>query len=298
MKIGALEAGGTKMVLGVYDMEGKELERISIPTESPEITMPAMIDFFDSHQVDALGIGSFGPVDLRKESPTYGYITSTPKLKWRNYPFMPQLIRNRKIPVGFDTDVNAAAIAEAELGVARGCEDVVYVTVGTGIGAGIIVHGQTVHGLLHPELGHLLLRIHPDDPIPQGVCPYHGACLEGLAAGPALGARVGGDARDLPDDHPSFAIEAYYLAQMCVNITLTLSPEKIVLGGGVMQRQSLLAMVRAETMRLLNGYLQVELITNHIDQYIVTPALYPVSGLVGSYLLGKRALEQSARGSL
>ena len=292
-KIGALEGGGTKMVLAVFTEDGQELERISMPTETPDVTMPKMIEFFRRHEVDALGVASFGPVDLHKDSPTYGSITTTPKLAWANYPILEKLLDGRDISAGFDTDVNAAAIAEVELGAARGCQNAVYVTIGTGIGAGIYCNGQSISGLLHPETGHILLKPHPDDPNPRGVCPYHESCLEGLAAGPAIGARVQGDARDLPDDHPTFQIEAYYLAQMCVNLILTVSPEKIVLGGGVMQRESLLKMVRKETQRLLGGYVASPMITEKIDEYIVTPELYPVSGLIGAYLVGKKALENA-----
>lgn len=292
-KIGALEAGGTKMVLAVYEEDGTELERLTLPTETPEITMPPMIAFFRRHGIDALGVGSFGPLDLNPASPTYGFITSTPKLAWKNYPLLKNLLDGRSIPAGIDTDVNAAIIAEAELGAARGCQNAVYVTIGTGIGGGVYANGQTVHGLLHPEVGHTLLRPHPLDPNPRGVCPYHESCLEGLAAGPAIGARVGGDAKNLPDDHPTFEIEAFYLAQMCVNLITTLSPERIILGGGVMQRSRLFAQVREQTVRLLNGYIQAPAITGHIDEYIVAPQLFPVSGLVGSYLIGKKALEKA-----
>ena len=290
-KIGALEAGGTKMVLAIYQEDGTELERITLPTETPEVTMPKMIAFFREHNIDALGVGTFGPVDLNPESPTYGYITSTPKLAWKNYPLLEKLLDGQDIPAGIDTDVNAAIIAEAEMGAARGCQNAVYVTIGTGIGGGVYSNGKTVHGLLHPEVGHALLKPHPDDPNPRGVCPYHESCMEGLAAGPAIGARVQGDAKDLPDDHPTFAIEAYYLAQTCVNLIMTLSPERIILGGGVMQRESLIKMVRSETLRLLNGYIQHPAILEHIDEYIVTPDLFPVSGLVGSFLIGKAALQ-------
>lgn len=290
-KIGALEAGGTKMVLAIYNENGAELERLTLPTETPDVTMPKMIAFFREHQIDALGVGSFGPLDLNPASPTYGSITSTPKLAWRDYPLLTNLLDGRDIPAGIDTDVNAAIIAEVEQGAARGCENAVYITIGTGIGGGVYSNGKTVHGLLHPEVGHALLKPHPDDPNPRGVCPYHESCLEGLAAGPAIGVRVQGDAKDLPDDHPTFAIEAYYLAQMCVNLIMTLSPERIILGGGVMQRESLIKQVRAETLRLLNGYIQSPAILEHIDEYIVTPDLFPVSGLVGSYLIGKAALE-------
>ena len=171
MTIGALEAGGTKMVLAAFDETGKELERMTIPTEEPAVTMPPMQQFFDRWKIDALGVGSFGPLDPNPDSPTYGYITSTPKLKWKDYPLLPELLQGKNIPAAIDTDVNAAALAELEMGAAKGCSNVVYVTVGTGIGGGVVVGGQTVHGLLHPEVGHMLLRPHPEDPIPHGVCP-------------------------------------------------------------------------------------------------------------------------------
>lgn len=281
------------MVLAVYWEDGTEIERITLPTESPSETMPPMIAFFEKHQVDALGVGSFGPLELHPDAPNYGSITSTPKLKWKDYPLLKELLGGRNIPAKIDTDVNAAVLAEVELGAARGCRNAVYVTIGTGIGGGVYADGQLLHGLVHPELGHMLLRPHPEDPNPRGVCPYHDGCVEGLAAGPAIGARVGGDARELPDDHPTFAIEAHYLAQMCVNLILTLSPEKIILGGGVLGRQGLLPMVRRETLRLLGGYVQAAAITENIDSYIVAPALFPVSGLAGSYLLGKQALAEA-----
>lgn len=290
-KIGALEAGGTKMVLGVFDETGAELERLTLPTLTPEETVPPMRAFLDKHGIDALGIGSFGPLELNPDAANYGSITSTPKLAWRDYPLLPALRGDRDIPCAIDTDVNAAVLAEAELGAARGLTDAVYITVGTGVGGGVLSGGKLVHGLLHPEVGHMLLRPHRDDPNPRGVCPYHDGCLEGLAAGPAIGARVGGDAKNLPDDHPTFVIEADYLAQMCVNLLVTLSPQKIILGGGVMQRTALFGMIRARVLELLNGYVQSDAVLNHIDTLIVPPVLFPVSGLVGSYLLGKRAME-------
>lgn len=292
IKIGALEAGGTKMVLAVYDNEGNELDRLTLPTEAPDKTLRAMTGYFRDHRVDALGVGSFGPLDLNPASPTYGWITTTPKLEWRNTPLLQKLLDGRDIPASIDTDVNAAIMAEVALGAAQGCDSAVYVTIGTGIGGGVYVNGQTVHGMLHPEIGHVLVKPHPEDPIPRGVCPYHESCLEGLAAGPAIGARANCDARTLPDDHPVFVMEAHYLAQMCVNLMTTLSPQRIVLGGGVMQRSALLPLVRKETLRLLGGYLQSPLLDN-MDEYIVAPKLYPVSGLVGSWLIGKQALEKA-----
>ena len=291
-RIGALEAGGTKMVLGIFDEQGNEITRHTIPTLMPGETVPAMQAFFDEYKIDALGVASFGPLDLDPESDTYGYITSTPKLKWRDYPLLDALRGESGIPCAIDTDVNAAVLAEADRGAAKGLTDAVYITVGTGIGGGVLSGGNLVHGLLHPEIGHILLRSHPDDPNPKGVCPYHDGCCEGLAAGPAIGARVGGDAKALPDDHPTFIIEADYLAQMCVNLILIVSPKRIILGGGVMQRQSLFPLIRSRTRELLNGYVQSPAVLEHMDQLIVPPALFPVSGLIGAYLLGKRALMQ------
>ena len=293
MTIGALEAGGTKMVLAAFDETGKELERMTIPTEEPAVTMPPMQQFFDRWKIDALGVGSFGPLDPNPDSPTYGYITSTPKLKWKDYPLLPELLQGKNIPAAIDTDVNAAALAELEMGAAKGCRSAVYITVGTGIGGGVVVGGQTVHGLLHPEVGHMLLRPHPDDPIPHGVCPYHDGCLEGLAAGPAIGARVQGDARNLPDDHPAFRIEAYYLAQMCQNLIVTVSPEKIILGGGVMQQKHLFPLIRKKTLALLGGYVQHPAVENGLEDYIVEPGLGVNSGVMGAYLLAREALEEA-----
>lgn len=290
-KIGALEAGGTKMVLAVYLEDGTKMEEITLPTLDPSETLPRMKGFFRDHQVDALGVGSFGPLDLDPRSETYGSITSTPKLAWRNVPLLKELLDGRDIPAAIDTDVNAAILAEKELGAARGCENAVYITIGTGVGGGVMSGGRLVHGMLHPEVGHMLLRPHPQDPNPRGVCPYHDGCLEGLAAGPAIGARIQGDAKALPDDHPTFAMEAYYLAQMCVNLIVTLSPERIILGGGVMQRKALLPLIRQETRRLLGGYVQTPQVLDGMDEYIVAPELFPLSGLVGSYLLGLKALK-------
>ncbi len=289
MKIGALEAGGTKMVLGIFDEEGRLLDQTKMPTRSPDKTVPDMIDYFREKQIDKLGIGSFGPLNLNRHSPGYGSITATPKLDWRDYPLLQTMQEALGIPAEIDTDVNAAVMAECRMGAARGCENAVYVTVGTGVGAGVYLNGRTVHGLVHPEVGHMLLRPHPRDPMPGGVCPYHESCLEGLASGPALGKRAGKDGAELSDDDPVFTLEAFYLAQMCVNLIMTVSPEKIIIGGGVLQRSSLMDLVRKETVRLLNGYIQAPEITVRIESYLVLPELYPISGLLGAWLIGKDA---------
>ena len=286
---GALEAGGTKMVLSVLDEAGEILERVSMPTGAPEDTMPGMIAFFRAHPVKALGIGCFGPLDLNPDSPTYGYITATPKLAWRDYPIVPAFREALGMPIGLDTDVNGAALAEARMGAARGLDSCLYVTIGTGVGGGLIIGGSPVHGLTHPELGHMLLAPMPDDPTPDGFCPYHKHCLEGLAAGPAIQKRWGAPAQELPPEHPAWALEADYIAQMCHNAIMAFSPEKIILGGGVMQQAFLFPMIRERTMALLGGYLCSPVVERGMEDYIVAPGLGVNSGVMGAYLLAREA---------
>jgi len=291
MRLGALEAGGTKMVLSLLDENGTMLERCSIPTETPDITMPAMIDFFRAHPVDALGIGCFGPLDLNPQSPAYGSITATPKLAWRNYPILQEFKKALDVPVGIDTDVNAAALAEARLGAARGLGSCLYVTIGTGIGGGVIIGGQPVHGLVHPEVGHQLMSPAANDPTPDGFCPYHKHCLEGLASGPAIGKRWNTHAPELAPDHPAWDVETTYLAQMCHNAIMSFSPEKIILGGGVMQQMFLFPIIRRKTVELLGGYICHEQVDRGLEDYIVPPGLGVNSGVMGAYLLAREALQ-------
>ena len=290
MRYGTLEAGGTKMVLSIGNENNELLEQTSMPTEMPEKTIPAMIEWFRARDIAALGIGSFGPVDLRPESPTYGWITKTPKPGWSDKPLMPPMRDALGVPAMIDTDVNAAALAEWKLGAAQGLNSCMYVTVGTGIGAGLVIEGRLVHGLVHPELGHMLLRPEPNDPMPEGVCPYHKGCLEGLAAGPSIERRWGMKAVDLPPEHRAWDLEASYLAQMCVNSICAFSPEKIILGGGVMQQKHLFPLIREKTLRLLNNYVQHPAILEDIDSYIVEPGLGTRSGATGALLLAKMAL--------
>ena len=260
MRFGTLEAGGTKMVLSVGNEENELLEQASIPTRTPEETIPEMIAWFRDKDIAALGIGTFGPVDLRKDSPTYGWITATPKPGWSNKPLMPPMRDELGVPALIDTDVNAAALAEWELGAAKGLGSCLYVTVGTGIGAGLVAEGRLVHGLVHPEMGHMLLRQEPKDPTPVGFCPFHQGCLEGLASGPAIEKRWGVKAYELPPDHEAWELEAAYLAQMCMNAICAFSPEKIILGGGVMQQKHLFPLIRRKTLDLLNGYVRADVI--------------------------------------
>ncbi len=287
-----MEAGGTKMVLAVGDGAGHIADKLSIPTTAPNETMEGILTYFRKHDIAALGVGCFGPLDLNPSSPTYGYITSTPKLKWKNFPLVKTLADGLHVPVALDTDVNGAALAESTLGAARGLLSCLYVTVGTGIGGGLMVEGNLVHGLLHPELGHMLLRPLLNDPSPEGFCPYHKGCLEGLACGPAIEKRWGVSARDMAPDHPAWALEANYLAQMCVNAIVSFSPEKIILGGGVMQQPHLFPLIRKEVLRLLGGYVQHPAVLNGMEDYIVPPGLQTESGIAGAFLLAKRALLQ------
>jgi fructokinase len=251
--LGAVEAGGTKFVCGA-GTGPDNLVTTQIPTTSPEVTVAAAIAWFQERRVSAVGIGSFGPVDLNPASATWGHITSTPKTGWRNFDLAGTFARGLGVPVRFDTDVNAAVAGEARWGAGRSVSNCLYVTVGTGIGGGAIVSGRVLHGLTHPEMGHI--RIPHDwsrDPFP-GACPYHGDCLEGLASGPAIQGRWGVPPAELQRDHPAWALEAEYLAHGLANFVCTLSPERILLGGGVMAQAQLYEMVREKLACVLASY--------------------------------------------
>ncbi|MDR0896748.1 MAG: ROK family protein [Oscillospiraceae bacterium] len=288
-RLGSLEAGGTKMVCAVGDATGRVYLRERFPTRTPAETLPEIIGFFREAGVQALGIGAFGPIDLHEDSPTYGYITQTPKLSWRDTPLLPLLRETLGVPVGLATDVGAAALAEHALGAAVGLSSCVYVTIGTGIGGGVIAEGRLVRGLMHPEMGHFWLRPHPQDPAPKGFCPYHDGCLEGLASGPAMAKRWGCSPETLPEGHIGWEIEAHYLAQLCMAASAMLSPERIILGGGVMQRQSLLPRIRALTEEMLAGYICHPALLGGMADYIVSPGLHGDSGIIGGLLLAARA---------
>lgn len=287
MRIGALEAGGTKMVCAVGDENGRIEKRVSYPTKTPEETVPQMIEFFRGGDVAALGIGCFGPVELDRKSPAYGYITSTPKLAWADYNIVGAFAGALKVPVGFDTDVNGAALGEVMFGAARGCDTAIYITVGTGVGVGVYANGALLHGLVHPEAGHVLVTKRPDDPY-RGKCPYHASCLEGLAAGPAIMERWGRPAVELADREEVWELESDYIAQAVTNYILTLSPQKVILGGGVMHQEQMFPLVRKKVLDKLNGYLKNDILLNHIEHYIVPPALGDDAGITGALLLGLR----------
>jgi fructokinase len=276
-RLGGIEAGGSKFVCAAGSGP-EDAEIVEFPTTTPQQTIARVAEFFGSRQpVEAIGIGSFGPIDPNPESPTYGYITSTPKRGWRDFDFAGAVTDALAIPVVFDTDVNAAALAESRWGATRGLRNFLYVTVGTGVGGGALVDGRLLHGRLHPEMGHILIpHDRARDPF-AGNCPYHGDCLEGLASGPAIEARWGLPGPMLPDGHAAWDLEADYLAHGIVNWTSILSPERIVLGGGVMQRQELFPKLRVRVAKLLNGYLALP--------EMVPPMLGSRAGVLGAIAL-------------
>ena len=288
MRLGALEAGGTKMVCAIGDETGRILDRMSIPTDVPSVSVPRMTAYFAKHGVEALGIGCFGPVELHESSPRYGHITSTPKQGWRDYDIVGAFTEALHCPIGFDTDVNAAVLGEAVFGQAQGLSCVVYVTVGTGIGAGIYIEGKLLHGMQHPEAGHVPVRRRADDGY-KGRCPYHRDCLEGLASGPAIEERWGEKAVLLADRVEVWELEADYLAQALTGYILTLSPEKIILGGGVMHQEQLFPLIRRKTTEMLGGYLQAEALCD-MDAYIVPASLHDDQGILGCLELARRAI--------
>ena len=292
MKLGAIEAGGTKFVVCIGDEFGNVIERDSFPTETPEETMANIFKFFDGKDIEALGVGCFGPIDPDLNSPTYGYITTTPKPGWGNFNIMGALKERYDIPMGFDTDVNGAALGEAYFGAAKGLDSALYMTIGTGIGCGAIVEGNLVHGLLHPEMGHMNMIVREDDTY-AGKCPFHGTCFEGLAAGPAIEARWGKKGFELPADHPAWDLEAYYIGQALATYVLVISPKKIILGGGVSKQKQMCPLIHKYLREFLNGYIQKdEILTDKIDDYIVSPALGDNAGVCGALALAKQALEK------
>jgi fructokinase len=273
---------------------------MQIPTTSPEKTMAGALNFLRERsegKLQAIGIGSFGPVDLSPSSATFGHVTSTPKLGWQNFNFVGAVRAAFDVPIGFDTDVNAAALGEARWGAAQSLSDFIYLTVGTGIGGGVIVNGQLLHGLVHPELGHI--RIPHDsvrDPY-RGCCPFHSDCLEGLACGPAMEERWGVPASTLSSDHPAWALEAHYLALALANWVCALSPKRIVLGGGVMQQPWLFPLIRTELVRLLNGYVRSRELTETLDHYVVPAMLGTRAGIAGALVLAEQAYQQTQKRS-
>jgi len=284
---GGIEAGGTKFVCIVGRDPDHIIAEKRIPTTTPDETIRNTVDFFTpytaSGELSAIGIASFGPLDLNPNSITYGHITTTPKLAWQNTDLYGWIKRELNVPVTFDTDVNAAAFGEYYWN-KETCrvDPIVYMTVGTGIGVGVIVHGKPLHGLVHPEAGHFALPHNwQRDPFP-GVCPFHGDCLEGLASGPAISKRWGSQPQTLSADHPAWDLEAEYLGLAAINLIYAYSPEQIVLGGGVLLHPGLIDKIRLKIQHLNQGYVHSDLLLNQIEAYVHLPTLGTSSGVLGA----------------
>jgi fructokinase len=295
---GAIEAGGTKFVCAVGSGPGDIRAEMRFPTTTPAETMAQVVSFFRKQEqrhgpVAGIGISTFGPIDPHLSSPTFGYITTTPKLAWQHVPIVAMVREHFHVPIGFDPDVNGAALGEHRWGAAQGLHTFVYLTIGTGIGGGAMVDGRLLHGLMHPEMGHMFVphdRVR--DPFP-GVCPFHGDCWEGLANGPSLEARWGQPGESFPPDHAAWQLEAHYVALGLVNIITILSPQRIILGGGVMGQPHIFPLIRQEVRRQLNGYIQMPEVDAGIADFIVPPLLGNQAGVLGSIALAQNALAAS-----
>lgn len=288
MYIGGIEAGGTKMICAVADEAMTVVDQISIPTTTPTETLSAIFDFFAPYPMKAVGVGSFGPIGIDPQQANYGHILATPKAGWQQIDLVGALSSQwPDTAIIWTTDVNAAAYGELRLGAAQGKNSCVYMTVGTGIGAGVVREGALFQGIGHPEIGHTFVKRHPEDSY-QGTCPYHHDCLEGLAAGPSLEGRTGIKGQDLPADHAVWDLQAFYIGQALVNITLTLAPEKIVIGGGVMNQPQLLTKIKDAFVQQMAGYME----TPPVDDYIAAWALPNQSGITGCLLLAQEKVGQ------
>jgi fructokinase len=299
--LGGVELGGTKCICFIGTSPGDIRQQISVPTGSdPQSTLGRIVDQMNAWQsihgpIAALGVASFGPVDLASHSPTYGFITSTSKHGWRYVDVAGHLTRAFDVPTGFDTDVNGAALAEGRWGAARELADFAYVTVGTGVGVGLVVNARLVYGFSHPELGHArVARLSGDDW--PGACVLHRDCVEGLASGTAIAARAGIPAEQVPAESPIWQSVAHALAQLLHTMVLATAPRRIILGGGVAQsRPELLAQVRTLLLQSLNGYVALEEIAGPIEQYIVAPGLGSLAGPLGALALATDAYRSSSR---
>jgi fructokinase len=297
MLIGAIEAGGTKFVCSIGSGPHDLRSEIRFPTTTPAETLGRSIAYFQERVAEegplaAIGVASFGPIDPHPHSSTYGFITTTPKPGWANADVVGALRAEFDVPIGFDTDVNGAALSEGKWGAAQGLDTFIYLTIGTGIGGGAMVNGKLLHGLVHPEMGHM--RLNHDwekDPFP-GNCPYHADCLEGMANGPAIEKRWGTKGQDLGPSHQAWDLEADYLAQALQSLICTFSPQRIIMGGGVMDVPGLLSKVREKTVTYLNDYVQHPSIIEHIDAYIVPPSLGNKAGVLGAIALGIQAFKE------
>ncbi len=289
MILGALETGGTKMVCAIGDEKGNIYEQAKFPTEKPEETMKNVVGFFKNKGIQALGIASFGPVELNPDKPLYGSILESSKTDWRYFNILESL-ETLGVPMELETDVAGSCIGEHEFGAGKGFDNLVYVTIGTGIGAGVMVNGKMVHGMLHPECGHVLITRRKDDNA-ESACPYHDNCVEGLAGGTAIKKHWGLPASELISREEVWELEADYISQALCSYIMTLSPERIILGGGVMHVEKLFSLIREKTKEYINGYLVADRLKN-MDEYIVPAGLGDNQGIAGCLVLAARALEK------
>ena len=286
---GAIETGGTKIICAKTDEDGKILDSIRFPTgEDPDAAVDRIVDYYKESNVTSIGIGGFGPLELDQSSENYGSLLATPKKGWGNYPMVRNIKRKMNIPILIDTDVNCACLAEVTLGAAKGLSSAIYITIGTGVGVGVYVNGDTVKGMMHPEAGHVLMRRLPGDDFPGG-CPFHGDCFEGLVAGPALAKRMGRPAYEVPAEDPVWDMTAAYIGMAVAGYVFTYSPQKVILGGGVMEQEQMWNRIRRETEKAVAGYIRTPELEN-MEEYIVPAGLGGNQGILGAYLLAKKAL--------
>ena len=289
---GGVETGGTTCVCALATADGRIVARLEVPTTDPDTTLRQVAAFFRGNELpEAIGIGSFGPVDLGSESPTWGYVTNTPKLQWRDANVAPRIRDELGVPVAFHHDVAAAAYGEYVWGAGRGLPSLAYLTVGTGIGVGLVLGGRVWYGATLPEVGHIRIPRVPGDTYP-GSCPSHGDCWEGLACGPALAARYGCDPATLPAEHPGWELEAQYVAAGILAISLIVSPHRLIVGGGVGRRDGLLPRVHERVRELFNDYLHSPMYNEEIDSYLVTPQLGADAGVLGAIALARDSLDR------
>lgn len=285
---GGIEAGGSHFVCAVGTGPDHIIDEATFPTTTPSETLRKTIAFFSNRKnICGIGIGSFGPIDLDVTSDTFGWITSTPKAGWENTDFLGKVEKTLSIPTRIDTDVNAAALSEYLWGNAQNVDNFMYITVGTGIGGSTLIDGKPIPSLTHTEFGHIQIPRNKDIDDFTGCCLYHQDCLEGLASGPAILMRWGYEAHKLEKSHPAWELEAHYLGLAITNAVCTLSPKRIIIGGGIMKHPLLLGQVRLKTQAILNNYIQSKAISSRIEEYIVSPKLGDRSGVLGAIGLAK-----------
>lgn len=287
-----IEGGGTKFKVIIANNPRHIVAEASFPTRDPDNTLAEVISFLHTFQLTSsiqlrgIGLACFGPLELDARSPNYGNITTTPKLLWQNFPILEFFRAHLNLPVWINTDVNAAALAEGRWGAARGLAEYAYITVGTGIGGGLIHNKRPIIGMTHPEIGHMRVTRALDDQF-AGNCPSHLDCLEGLASAPAIEDRWDSDPVDLDQDHPAWNLEAYYLGQMVYNLAITYSPKRVILGGGVMKSNGLIEKVREHFKLQMSSYIQSSYLEN-LNEYIVPPSLGDLAGALGAVALIKK----------